>query len=337
MEAVNQLRGPSQRTLRARTTQFRKIVQEAKSNFASSIDPRARRVRMFASRGEIVNTHNKPDHLKSAAAPGHFSFNEEEGARFLRIVSEAQRINRHHQLLLWLNGEMQSFLPHQIMISAWGDLAKWDLTLDVVSSLSGARTSELSRSCINAFLRSAHTQWLAGRGQPLMTRANDAVAALGTRAGPIHDALRQMRTMLVHCVRDERGGQDSLYIALSSGPLTRGYGSAQFAHLIESLFLQIDTAFRRVASLPQAPSGATSHGDWLDLSAREQEILDLICHGKTNLDIASALEISPFTVKNHVQRIFRKIGVTNRTQAATKYSQALLELTKYIEDRRVHR
>jgi DNA-binding CsgD family transcriptional regulator len=41
------------------------------------------------------------------------------------------------------------------------------------------------------------------------------------------------------------------------------------------------------------------------------------------MDVAAALDISPFTVKNHVQRIFRKIGVTNRTQAAARYVEAL--------------
>ncbi|HKI64156.1 MAG TPA: XrtB/PEP-CTERM-associated transcriptional regulator EpsA [Burkholderiales bacterium] len=281
-----------------------------------------------------MNTDHITNH--SAATPRNFSLNDKESARFLRIVSDAQLINRHYQLFLWLNGELQTFLPHQIMISAWGDLAKWDLELDIVSALPGARTAELAHNCINSFLRNAHTQWLAGRGVPLMTKATESVAALGTRTGPLHDALRQMRTMLVHCVPDERSRQDSLYIVLSSGPLAKGYGSEQFAHLVQSLFLQIDSAFRRVASLPLA-SGATSHGDWLDLSVREQEILDLICHGKTNLEIAGALEISPFTVKNHVQRIFRKIGVTNRTQAATKYSQALRDLTKFIEDSRTLR
>jgi len=52
-----------------------------------------------------------------------------------------------------------------------------------------------------------------------------------------------------------------------------------------------------------------------------------MCRGKTNLEIAAALDISPFTVKNHVQRIFRKIGVTNRTQAAARYADALREAT----------
>jgi len=56
-----------------------------------------------------------------------------------------------------------------------------------------------------------------------------------------------------------------------------------------------------------------------DLSAREQEILDTLSRGSTNSDIAEALEISLFTVKNHLKRIFRKIGVSNRTQAAARY------------------
>jgi DNA-binding NarL/FixJ family response regulator len=61
----------------------------------------------------------------------------------------------------------------------------------------------------------------------------------------------------------------------------------------------------------------------LDLSTREMEVLDALCRGRTNVQIAAALEISPFTVKNHVQRIFRKIGVTNRTQAAARYTEAV--------------
>jgi DNA-binding NarL/FixJ family response regulator len=52
-------------------------------------------------------------------------------------------------------------------------------------------------------------------------------------------------------------------------------------------------------------------------------VLDALCRGRTNVQIAAALEISPFTVKNHVQRIFRKIGVTNRTQAAARYTEAV--------------
>lgn len=55
-----------------------------------------------------------------------------------------------------------------------------------------------------------------------------------------------------------------------------------------------------------------------ELSAREAEILRWIALGKTNPEIGSILNISSFTVKNHVQRILKKLDVTNRTHAVGK-------------------
>jgi len=54
------------------------------------------------------------------------------------------------------------------------------------------------------------------------------------------------------------------------------------------------------------------------LSAREQEILNWIKAGKTNFEIASILDISPYTVKNHVKKILEKMAVPNRISAAMK-------------------
>lgn len=52
------------------------------------------------------------------------------------------------------------------------------------------------------------------------------------------------------------------------------------------------------------------------LTARENEVLDLIAKGSTNNDIAAALFISPKTASVHVSRILTKLGVRNRTEAA---------------------
>ncbi len=52
------------------------------------------------------------------------------------------------------------------------------------------------------------------------------------------------------------------------------------------------------------------------LTQRESEVLKQLAHGLTNKEIAQALHISYETVKEHVQHILRKIGVTDRTQAA---------------------
>ena len=52
------------------------------------------------------------------------------------------------------------------------------------------------------------------------------------------------------------------------------------------------------------------------LTQRESEVLRQMALGLTNKEIAKALSISYETVKEHVQHILRKIGVTDRTQAA---------------------
>jgi DNA-binding CsgD family transcriptional regulator len=56
-----------------------------------------------------------------------------------------------------------------------------------------------------------------------------------------------------------------------------------------------------------------------ELSAREAEVYELLSEGRSNREIASALFISESTVKVHVRRIFQKLGVRSRTQAALKH------------------
>ncbi len=53
-----------------------------------------------------------------------------------------------------------------------------------------------------------------------------------------------------------------------------------------------------------------------NLTSREIEVLELIAEGMINKEIAKALYISEKTVKNHVSNIFRKLNVSDRTQAA---------------------
>ena len=55
----------------------------------------------------------------------------------------------------------------------------------------------------------------------------------------------------------------------------------------------------------------------LDLTSRELEVLTLIVKGRFNKDIAITLSISEATVKTHINNIFSKLGVNDRTQAAT--------------------
>ena len=53
-----------------------------------------------------------------------------------------------------------------------------------------------------------------------------------------------------------------------------------------------------------------------ELTPRESEVLTWISRGKTNQEIAMILDFSPRTVNKHLEQIFRKLGVENRTTAA---------------------
>jgi DNA-binding CsgD family transcriptional regulator len=68
---------------------------------------------------------------------------------------------------------------------------------------------------------------------------------------------------------------------------------------------------------PLGEGGAESGEDY-GLSKRESEIMDWVRMGKTNAEIGSILSISSFTVKNHLQHIFKKLDVYNRMQAVSK-------------------
>ena len=51
------------------------------------------------------------------------------------------------------------------------------------------------------------------------------------------------------------------------------------------------------------------------LTRRQQEVLTLLAHGNTTREIADSLSISPYTVRNHIQRIFQKFQVHTRLEA----------------------
>jgi DNA-binding NarL/FixJ family response regulator len=61
------------------------------------------------------------------------------------------------------------------------------------------------------------------------------------------------------------------------------------------------------------------------LTDREAEVLLWIAHGKTNREIAQILEMSPRTVNKHLEQVFKKLGVENRTAAASAAIRLLSE------------
>ena len=66
----------------------------------------------------------------------------------------------------------------------------------------------------------------------------------------------------------------------------------------------------------QGGSNDSSRRNEYSLTQREHDILAQLAEGRSNREIAQSLFLSEKTVKAHLAAIFRKLGVTNRTQAA---------------------
>src|SRR5258706_16416629 len=129
----------------------------------------------------MANAENKKrDGGGMPQGAGIYQMTASEGERLLRIVAQVGRINRHVELFQLLQGEIQYFIPHQILIGAWGDFLAPNLNLDVISAIAGVRTDRLSDCNIESLFKRVYLRWLAHERQPLLF---DSVAA-GARASP---------------------------------------------------------------------------------------------------------------------------------------------------------
>jgi DNA-binding NarL/FixJ family response regulator len=109
-------------------------------------------------------------------------------------------------------------------------------------------------------------------------------------------------------------GDEDIYRALQAGAkgyLLKGMNSEDLIEAIRGVHAGKSRIPAAVAErLAERLSGPT-------LTERETDVLRLIVGGNSNKEIASALFISEATVKTHVNSLLGKLGVTDRTQAAT--------------------
>lgn len=270
-------------------------------------------------------------------APNAFPLTVNEGERFLRFVARISRIECHHELFQLLQTEeVQHFIPHQVLISAWGNFSAPSLKLDVISAIPGLRTGLLNLCTIDGLIKDLYKRWLLHGRQPLLlSSSTDAGLAHLASDCALRRYLQGSWSLLVHGFIDARDGSASLYLALNARSIVNGHGAERFRFLAESLITQIDAAYRRITALqsPGIPVNQDSPVLLRTLSAREEEVLLWVSEGKTNVDISKILAVSLFTVKNHLQRIMDKLNAANRTEAAVKYHQMGLQTANKKPDR----
>ena len=119
--------------------------------------------------------------------------------------------------------------------------------------------------------------------------------------------------LLVHGVHDADGRALTLF-TFACRPGSVGSRQTYLAQLLVPRCTRRGCA-PSCSAMPSAVEKSSGHGV---LTVREQDILKWIYLGKSNFEIGAILKISPLTVKNHVQKILRKLNVVNRTQAIGK-------------------
>jgi DNA-binding NarL/FixJ family response regulator len=109
-------------------------------------------------------------------------------------------------------------------------------------------------------------------------------------------------------------GDEDIYRALKSGAK---------AYLLKGMTSEeLITTIREVAAgkshiPPAIAERLAERMGTEDLTPREADVLEQIVQGKSNKEIATELDISEATVKTHINSLLSKLGVTDRTQAAT--------------------
>jgi DNA-binding NarL/FixJ family response regulator len=110
------------------------------------------------------------------------------------------------------------------------------------------------------------------------------------------------------------GGDEDIRRALQAG--VRAYLTKDVLH--DELIRAIHAVQSGEMYLPASVTAVLETGSLpADLSSREMDVLALIVKGHGNKQIAHELSIAEHTVKNHVKSILSKLGVDDRTQAAT--------------------
>ncbi len=120
--------------------------------------------------------------------------------------------------------------------------------------------------------------------------------------------------------RDRSGG----HVALNVGVVNVGDGdrpNSESAVLLVHYARQLDraTALEGAGGAAVEVDGAEDR--WRGLTLREEEILSLIAAGLGTGDVARRLDISPATVRNHIQSMMGKLGVHGRVAAVAAYTR----------------
>jgi transcriptional regulator EpsA len=233
------------------------------------------------------------------------------------------------QFFMWSQGALQGFIAHNRLYCAYGDISKMRFKYETFSSEVDCKKTEKTVSDpVNGLLPRIMDDWLHSSSEPRM------FSSVGDNQVGRRQLLSDMRNCrfenaIAHGVKEIQGEFGSFFVfaGLPASPSPRD------AYLLQLLVPHLHLALHRMRSHEALGTPMAQQSVAL-LSKREIQVLHWVKNGKTNQEISQILSISPPTVKNHLQKIMRKLNVTNRAQAVGK--SATLRLVVHGDEAHQH-
>lgn len=234
------------------------------------------------------------------------SINGQELELMLFTIETSIKVSKRFQFFLWAQGTLQSFVPHETLLCAHGDIGNMRFSTELFSrAVLEPDVEQRLLDPVDGVLPRMIQDWAEGGYAPCTYTGENDTAGLVQRFG--------FDNALCHGPREMRGAHGSFFVFLRLPEDTL----ARSSYLVELFLPHLHMALHRMADGEQSDERVLFAPDSI-LSAREVQVLQWVREGKTNQEIGQILNISPFTVKNHVQKILRKLNVSNRAQAVAK-------------------
>src|SRR6185503_11211121 len=239
--------------------------------------------------------------------------NDSERETLLLNIDLSLRVHTRPQLFSWVQGALQSMIPHEVLVCGLQESRQSALRVDSFSTapVDCSRLNELFQQDVS-LVPHLIKLWEENRCQAVIGETDRGPHAGGALAREL--ARLGVPQVLAHGTHDATGNMTSFFVfAARAGTL-----SSKQAYLADLVVPYLHGAWvRSQVTWPLDRAGTKPAKTGL-LTPREQQILQWIYHGKSNIEIGMILDISPLTVKNHVQKTLRKLNVLNRTQAVGK-------------------
>jgi transcriptional regulator EpsA len=221
------------------------------------------------------------------------------------------RVHARHQFFTWTQGLLQNLIKHELLMCALRNANPVSLQVDsfATSAVETKLFSDLFRQDASVVPQLIQT-WEDNHFQPVTFEMGNV--------SPGNALVRELNqigadVILAHGTYDAFGKLASFFVFACRSDLV---GPKQ-VHFVELVVPFLQLAWMRTR-IDRPTEGGSANSSAATLTPREQEILKWIQFGKSNIEIGAILEISPLTVKNHVQKMLRKLNVQNRAQAVGK-------------------